>query len=147
MANFTFEDLLTYSPFDALLIAFNETHGSALNPRFVALDKVVSSAGELLTVRVKAIPYSENMGRQPFKGQADINVKRFDIGEFFPSGHVIKDLEKMSSHDVARVIGDSTGIVFDPSDVVSEVITPENNILKASENSLRWFGQMKIHNS
>lgn len=147
MANFTFEDLLTYSPFDALLIAFNETHGTSLNPRFIALDKVVSSVGELLTVRIKAIPYSEAMGSQPFSGTADISVKRFDIGYFFPGGHVIDGLEKMTSYDVARTIGDRTGIVFDSSDFVSEVITPDNNILKASENSLRWYGQMTIHNS
>lgn len=147
MANFTFEDLLTYSPFEALLIAFNETHGTALNPRYVALDKVVSAVGELATVRIKAIPYSVSMGTQSFSGQCNINVKRIDLRYFFPSGYVIDGFEKLTAHDVARIIGDGTGVVFDVNDVEEDIITIENNVLRAGANSLRWYGQIEIHNA
>lgn len=145
MSNFTFENLLTYSPFEALLIAFNETHGTALNPRFVALDKVVSANAGMATVRIKAIPYSVAMGTQIFTGQCDIDIKRIDLGYYFPRGYVIPGLDQMTSHDVARVIESGTGVVFDKSDFESDVITPTNNVLKASADSLRWYGQIEIH--
>jgi hypothetical protein len=144
MSNFSLDQLLTYTPFQAMLIAFNETHGTQLNPRFVGLDQVLSSEGPDITVRLKAIPQRSNSEANRFSGKGDITVTRLNLTDLFPQPFVMDYFGEVVSHDVARTITQRTGIVFDESDFESVVLTPENAILKAGPNSLRWYGQMTI---
>jgi hypothetical protein len=144
MSNFSLDQLLTFTPYQALLIAFNEVHGTQLNPRFVGLDQVISSNGADLVVRLKAIPQRSNSEANRFTGSGDITVKRLNLADLFPNPFVMDYFGEVVSHDVARTITQRTGIVFDESDFESVVLTPENAILKAGPNSLRWYGQMTI---
>lgn len=144
MSNFTLDHLLTYTPFQALLIAFNDVHGTQLNPRYVVLDRIVSSNGIDLTVRLKAREVLPNADENRFSGTGDIAVKRLNLATLFPAPFVIDYFGEIVSHDVARTITQKTGIVFDESDFDSVVLTPTNAILRASVNSLRWYGQMTI---
>lgn len=144
MANFTLDKLLTYSPWEALLIAYNEEHGTQLNPRFVQLDKIVSSNGQDLVVRIKARASMPNKEENRFSGSGDILVKRLNLAAIFTRPFSMSYSGEVASHDVARTINQRTGMVFDTSDFDSVVLTPQNPILKASANSLRWYGQMTI---
>lgn len=144
MSNFSLDQLLTYSPYQALLIAFNDTHGTQLNPRFVGFDRVVSSNGADLTIRVKALAQRPNAEENRFSGSGDISVKRLNLADIFPRPYIMDYFGEVVSHDVARHITQRTGIIFDESDFESVVLTPTNSILQASPNSLRWYGQMTI---
>lgn len=144
MSNFTLDQLLTYTPYQALLIAFNDVHGTQLNPRYVALDSIVSSNGADLVVRLKALSVQPNVDENRFSGSGNIAVKRLNLAAIFPRPFVMDYFGEVVSHDVARTITQQTGIVFDESDFESVVLTPTNAILKASPNSLRWYGQMTI---
>jgi len=144
MANFPLDKLLTYSPWEALLIAYNEVHGTQLNPRFVELDKVISSNGQDLVVRIKARNTMPNKEENRFSGSGNITVKRLNLAEIFSRPFVMDYTGEVASHDVARTINQRTGMVFATSDFDSVVVTPQNPILKASANSLRWYGQMTV---
>lgn len=144
MANFPLEQLLTYTPLQAMLIAINDVHGTQLNPRYVELDKIVSSSGQNLVVRLKARTVLPNADENRFSGSGDIAIKRLNLATIFPVPFVLDYFGEVVSHDVAKTITQRTGIVFDESDFDSVVLTPTNSILKASANSLRWYGQMTI---
>jgi uncharacterized protein (DUF697 family) len=144
MANFPLEQLLTYTPLQAMLIAINDVHGTQLNPRYVELDKIVSSSGQNLVVRLKARTVMPNADENRFSGSGDITIKRLNLATIFPVPFVLDYFGEVVSHDVAKTITQRTGIVFDESDFDSVVLTPTNSILKASANSLRWYGQMTI---
>lgn len=144
MANFTLDQLLTYTPLQAALIAFNDVHGTQLNPRFVELDKIVSSNGQDIVLRLKARTSNPNAEDNRFGGSGDITVKRLNLATIFPRPFVMEYFGEVVSHDVARTITERTGIVFDQNDFESVVLTPTNAILKASPNSLRWYGQMTV---
>lgn len=144
MANFPLEQLLTYTPMQAMLIAINDVHGTQLNPRYVELDKIVSSSGQNLVVRLKARTVMPNADENRFSGSGDITIKRLNLATIFPVPFVLDYFGEVVSHDVAKTITQRTGIVFDESDFDSVVLTPTSSILKASVNSLRWYGQMTI---
>lgn len=144
MANFPLEQLLTYTPLQAMLIAINDVHGTQLNPRYVEVDKIVSSSGQNLVVRLKARTVLPNADENRFTGSGDVTVKRLNLATIFPAPFVLDYFGEVVSHDVAKTITQRTGIVFDESDFDSVVLTPTNAILKASANSLRWYGQMTI---
>lgn len=144
MANFTLEQLLQYPPYEALLIAFNDTHGTTLNPRFVQLDKVVASEGPVARVRIKATSVLPNKEDQRFSNQTELQVTRLDLADLFNQSFAIPYSGEIVSHDVARVISQRTGVLFEEADFVTEVITPTNNVLKAAPTSLRWYGQLTI---
>ncbi|MNZ78922.1 hypothetical protein D3C78_975150 [compost metagenome] len=144
MANFTLEQLLKYPPFDALLIAYNDVKGTQLNPRFVELAQVINSNGADLTIRIKARDSLPNSDENRFKGQGDITVKRIDLGALFNTPFAVPFSGEILSHDVANVISQKTGIVFDKSDFDSVVFNQSTFTLQAAANSLRWYGQMTI---
>ncbi|MNB72883.1 hypothetical protein D3C87_1085010 [compost metagenome] len=144
MANFPLEQLLTYTPLQAMLIAINDVHGTQLNPRYVEVDKIVSSSGQNLVVRLKARTVMPNADENRFSGSGDITIKRLNLATIFPVPFVLDYFGEVVSHDVAKTITQRTGIVFDESDFDSVVLTPTSSILKASVNSLRWYGQMTI---
>ncbi|MNO14073.1 hypothetical protein D3C76_37140 [compost metagenome] len=144
MANFSLEQLLKYSPFEALLIAFNEAHGTQFNPRFVELVSATGTAGANLTARIKARGSLPNTDENRFKGQCDVTIARLDLGALFTTPFPVPFDGDILSHDVANVISQRTGIVFDKSDFDSVVFNQSSFTLKAAVNSLRWYGQMTI---
>lgn len=144
MANFTLEQLLTYPPLEAMMIAYNEVHGTQFNPRYIAVDKIISSSGADIVVRLKPFDIVPGPEINRFKGTCDITVTRLNLAEFFPRPFVIDYFGEIITHDVAKYITERTGIVFSKSDFNDEVLTPDNPTLQASVNSLRWYGQMTI---
>lgn len=145
MGAFTLEHLLRMTPYEAMLIGYNELHGTQLNPRYVLLDEVIDSTGPDLTVRLKAASFPPNSEDKRFAGSGVITVQRLDIGALFGNAPVAVPLgTAMLSYDVARYLNQRSGIVFDPSDFVEKLITPEDNTLLASPHSLRWYGQLTI---
>lgn len=145
MANFSLEQLLKYTPFEALLIAYNEQHGTTLNPRYVALDSVLSSNGRNATVRLKARADLPNQEEKKFTNQGDIIIERLNIGELFNEPFYLRYAGRIVARDVATAITKVTGVVFDENDFIEDIITVSNNKLKASPNSLRWYGEMTIY--
>lgn len=144
MSNFTLEELLQLPPLEAMLIAYNEEHGTQLNPRFVFVEQIVSSAGRNLTVKVTSRGDLSNKDTQRFSGSALITIRRLDLAELFTQPFIIDYAEAISSIDVGNNIYSKTGVVFDSADFVPDVITEENNVVRAGENSLRWYGEMTI---
>lgn len=144
MANFTLEQLLTYPPLEAMMIAYNEVYGTQFNPRYIAVDNVVGGVGQDIVVRLKPFDIVPGPEVNRFEGTCDITVKRLNLAEFFPRPFVIDYFGEIVTSDVAKYITERTGIVFSESDFDSEVLTPDNPILRASVNSLRWYGQMTI---
>jgi len=144
MANFTLDQLLQYPPLEALLIAFNDTHGTQLNPRFVTVDQVFASAGPEVIVRLSAIQAAPNAEANRFINSCDITVVRQDIGEVFGHSFTVDYSGEIVSHDVASIITRRTGVVFAADDFLTEVITPETNRLVAAPTSLRWYGELAI---
>ncbi|MNP89219.1 hypothetical protein D3C85_16230 [compost metagenome] len=146
MANFSLVHLLKYDPFEALLIAYNDVHGTSLNPRYVMLDSVTPSLGRDVTVRLKARPDIPNEEEKKFSNVGEITVRRLDLTALFGEQFELEHVGEVVSHDVAKVIARVTGIVFDQNDFIDDVITIENNVLKASPVSLRWHGTLVINN-
>lgn len=144
MSNFTLEQLLQLPPYDALLINYNEEHGTALNPRYVQLDEIIDSDGPELLVRLKANPSLPNSEEKRFINSAVITVNRMDIGALFVGPVDIPYSTHIFSHDVARVIQQRTGIVFTQDDFIDKVITPDDPILSTASTSLRWYGHLVI---
>lgn len=144
MANFNLVQLLKYSPFEAMLIAYNDEHGTTLNPRYVMLDRIVSSSGPEITVRLKARPDTPNREEKKFSNQGDITVRRLNLSDLFDEPFYLPYSGRIVSGDVATAITKVTGIVFDENDFVEDIITVDNTTLRASPNSLRWYGEMTI---
>lgn len=145
MGAFTLEHLLRMAPYEALLISYNELHGTQLNPRYVVIDEIIDSTGPELTLRLKAASFPPNSEEGRFTGEGTITVQRLDIGELFGNVPVaIPTGGRMLSYDAARYLTQRSGIVFDSNDFVETILTPENNVLRASPNSLRWYGQLTI---
>lgn len=144
MANFSLEQLLRFTPYEAALISFNEQHGTQLNPRYVELTEVIGSEGPQVSLRLKAASIPPNSEENRFTNQALITIQRLDIGALFAGAVRIPYSGQIVSYDVGRILTQRSGIVFDPSDFMDQVLTPESNILKASPKSLRWYGQLTV---
>lgn len=144
MSNFTLEQLLQMTPLDAALIAYNEEHGTHLNPRYVVIDQIVDSDGPNLVVRLKARADLTNPSEQRFTGSCLITIVRLDMGVIFRDPFQIPYIDAIASPDVGNTINRKVGIVFDENDFIQDVITPENNVVRAHPNSLRWYGEMIV---
>lgn len=144
MSIFTTAELLTYKPTEALLILINESLGTSLNPRYVEIGDIVASDGLQATVEIKALVNEANEEPVRFTGQGTIDFTRLDIGQFFDGQYSLTYDVAITSYDVARMITDNTGILFDERDFVNSVITSDSNKLTASPNSLRWVGELSI---
>ncbi|MCY1285786.1 hypothetical protein D9M68_17900 [compost metagenome] len=144
MSNFTLTQLLQMTPLEALLIAYNETHGTQLNPRFVEVDRVIGSTGQQLSVRLKARSNISSREHQRFIGSGEFVVNRLNLSDLFTTPVQIPYSEAISSPDVGRNITQITGIVFDDNDFVKDVITVDNNVIQAHPESLRWYGEMTV---
>lgn len=144
MSNFTLTQLLQLPPIDAMLIAYNEEHGTQLNPRFVEVDEINGSTGPSITVRLKARPDLPNKDLQRFNGVGTITVNRLNLADLFTTPFSIEFSEAIASPDVGRNITQITGIVFDDNDFVKDVITAENPVVRAHPDSLRWYGELIV---
>ncbi len=144
MANFTLEQLLRWPPYEALLIAYNEQYGTSLNPRYVDLGEVIGGEGPQVRVNLKASQGLPNSDERQVINQGIITVNRLDIGAMFAGVVNIPYSGQIVSHDVARILTQRSGIVFDRSDFLDVVLTPEDNILKPAPQSLRWYGQLTV---
>lgn len=142
MSYFTTERLLTYPPFEALLIAVNETLGTRLNPYNAEVVDIATVDGtpQFADVTLKANQTVDSL----YSGQGPVRLKRLDLSDFFGGSYTIVYDGKVSSLDIARIITDGTGIQFSEDDFVKAVITPSSNKLVASDTSLRWFGELTI---
>jgi hypothetical protein len=147
MANFSLEQLLQYPPLEALMISYNEVFGTQLNPRYVELVHVIPGEAGQCTVKLKARDVLPNKDEQRFFNTGEFALQRLNLGEVFAEEFSIEHVGEIVSHDVGRIITQKTGVVFDASDFVSEVLTPENNVLKAAPESLRWYGSLTITRS
>ena len=144
MSNFSLEQLLQMDPYEALLIAYNEEHGTQFNPRYVVLDAIVGSDGPQLTVRLKARADLPNKDDQRFSGTCTITVNRLNLADFFVDPFVIPYDTNITSLDVGNTINARTGIVFDENDFIRTIVTPESDMVEASPSSLRWYGQLIV---
>lgn len=144
MTYFTTEKLLTYPPFNALLIAANDALGSSLNPKYVEEGAVLSTSGNLLTLEIVASTGDNNRLDKRFVNKGRLTVERIDLATFFEGSVEIEYGAAISSLDVARIIGERTGIVFEERDFVRSVIRPNSNKLVAAPHSLRWVGELTI---
>jgi hypothetical protein len=131
-------------PLDALMVAYNDVHGTQLNPRFIELDRVTGSTEQQITVRLKARSHISSREHQRFVGNGEFAVNRLNLSELFTGGVQIPFSEAISSPDVGRNITQITGIVFDDNDFVKDVITVENNVIRAHPDSLRWYGELTV---
>lgn len=144
MSNFPLEQLLQMSPFEAMLIAYNEEHGTQLNPRFIAIDQILSSDGPTLSLRLKARTDLPNKDDQRFSNACIITVERLNFADLFTAPFIVPYGEAITSFDVGRNITQKTGVVFDENDFISDVITPDNPIVRAGLHSLRWYGELTV---
>ena len=144
MPNFSLVQLLKYPPFEALLIAFNDVHGTTLNPRYVEIDGIPSAIGRSVQVKLKARTDLPNAEEKKFFSEGTIVVDRLNLSELFNEPFYLDFPGEVVSHDVANAITRVTGIVFDRSDFVDEVINLTNTRLKAAPTSLRWYGEIEI---
>lgn len=139
MNYFTTEKLLTYPPVSALLIAANQKLGLSLHPSYVIVGEVYEPNGLLAKVEVAA---RTEEGR--FSNKGWLTIDRIDIGTFFDGQYVVTYDGAITSYDVARIITEQTGILFDERDFPDSVITPQSNKLVVSPRSLRWVGELTI---
>lgn len=144
MDYFTTEKLLTYAPVSALLIAVNEKLGTSLHPSYVTVGEVTAPNGLLATVEISASAEVPNSQEKRFSGKGTVTIDRIDIGPFFGGQYAVKYDGAITSYDVARLITDQTGILFDERDFPDSVITAQSNKLKVSPRSLRWVGELTI---
>lgn len=144
MSNFSLEQLLQWSPLEALLIAYNDKFGTQLNPRYVELVHVIPDDAGRAIVKLKARGVLPNADDQRFFNSGSFSIQRLDLGELFDSVFAIEQFDRIMSRDVARIITQRTGVVFDENDFIEDILTPENNILQVSPYSLRWHGQLTI---
>jgi len=144
MSNFTLEQLLQYPPLDALMICYNDVFGTQLNPRFVEVDRIEAGENGLATVKLKARKDLPNAEDQRFLNTGSFTLQRLHLGEVFDELFQIVHVGEIVSHDVGRIITQKTGVVFSPSDFVTEVLDHEQNLLTAAPESLRWYGSLTI---
>lgn len=144
MSNFTLTQLLQMPPLDALLVAYNDVHGTQLNPRFVEVEQIGPSVGPDLTVRISARTGLSNREFQRFTGTGTFTVTRLNLADLFTAPVIIPFSEAIASPDVGRNITQITGIVFDDNDFIKDVITSENTVVRAHPDSLRWYGEMSV---
>lgn len=144
MAYFTTVKLLTYDPTSALLIAVNDQTGLSLHPSYVEVGPILSANGNLATVKITARNIAPNLEEKRFLNGGPVEFTRLDLSSFFGGSFKIPYDGAISSLDVARIITDRTGIIFDDRDFQEAVITASANKLKASPNSLRWIGELTI---
>lgn len=141
--NFTTEQLLQLPPFEAALIAYNDQHGTQLNPRFVELDGVVNNDGSWVTIRLKAREDNPNKEDRRFNGQCTITIERLDLGETIGTVK-IPYIDSITTPDVGSNITKQVGIIFDENDFIKDVITETNTVVRANPESLRWYGEMTV---
>ena len=144
MKFFTTEKLLTFSPESATLIAINERVGTTLHPSYVKVGEVTDPVGLLAKVEIEALLVPPNSQEGRFSNKGWVTIDRLDIAAFFNGQFVIDFGEAISSLDVARLITERTGILFDERDFVEAVLTEQSNKLVASSRSLRWVGELAI---
>ena len=145
MANFPTERLLGFTPYEGLLIQFNEVHGTSLTPRYIELVSVNGTSGPLATVTLRAKDTLPNKEEKRFSGHCTFQLQRLDLASLFPDGVSVILAEGLLSHDIARIVGERTGIVFDSSDFDDVLVTVDDPVLQASIHSLRWYGQLTIN--
>jgi hypothetical protein len=144
MSFFTTEKLLTYLPINALLIATNEKLGLSLHPSYVSVGEVTAPNGLLATVEITARDEEPNSLEKRFSGKGTVTIDRINIATFFGGPYSIKYDGAISSFDVARIITEQTGILFDDRDFPDAIITAQSNKLVVSPRSLRWVGELTI---
>lgn len=144
MNYFTTEKLLTYPPVSALLIAANQKLGLSLHPSYVTVGEVYEPNGLLAKVEVAARTEVPNSEEGRFSNKGWLTIDRIDIGTFFDGQYVVTYDGAITSYDVARIITEQTGILFDERDFPDSVITPQSNKLVVSPRSLRWVGELTI---
>lgn len=144
MNYFTTEKLLTYPPVNALLIATNEKLGLSLHPSYVAVGEVYEPVGLLAKVEISSRTEVPNSEELRFTGKGWVVIDRIDISTFFDGQYAVTYDGAITSYDVARIITEQTGILFDERDFPDTVITAQSNKLVVSPRSLRWVGELTI---
>ncbi len=144
MSNFSLEQLLQWPPVEALMIAYNDKFGTQLNPRYVEIVHVIPGDDGQAVVKLKARDVLPNAEDRRFFNSGSFSIQRLDLGALFDNVFVIEQLDRIMSRDVARIITQRTGVVFDANDFIEDILTPENNVLRASPYSLRWYGELTI---
>lgn len=144
MKYWTPDKLLTFPPDRALLIATNDALGTSLHPDYVVVGEVYDVQGNLAKVDITSRTVEPNSLEQRFANKGFVTIDRMDISDFFDGSFTIEYSGVISSKDVARIISDSTGIIFDDRDFTETLITPQSNKLVVSPRSLRWMGELTI---
>lgn len=144
MVTFTTEKLLTFTPEQALTIAINNALQLSLHPHYVTYTVKDSVDAKRATVEVAAKQTEPNVSDVRVKNKGTVVLRRIDLTEFFGMNYRIDYDQAIHTRDVARIITDRTGILFDDRDFVDAVLTPGTNVLTANPQSLRWVGSLTI---
>lgn len=143
MSTFALSDLLKYPPEEAMFIAFNIISGTNLNPRYIMVSERTPSTTAKMRVKIKARECGEGEEVHA-KGEGSILVNRLNLNDFFNGEVKVPFDGRITSMDVANIINQRTGIVFDSDDFIEEIIEEQGGTLKASPISLRWFGEVAV---
>lgn len=144
MVTFTTEKLLTFTPAQALAISINNALSLNLHPDYVDFTVKQALDAKRALVEVAASQSEPNTLDPKVKNKGQVVLRRIDLVEFFGMNYRIDYDKAIHTRDVARIITDRTGILFDDRDFVDAVLTPGANVLTAHAQSLRWVGSLTI---
>lgn len=136
--------LLRYDPETAVLILANERDNLHLRKEFARVKERHPSADGEMTVVIEGHESTDTGLTSPYSGELRMTYQRLnlatDLGEF-----TLQIAPPLTVRSAMRHFSQRTGIKIEDGEFLDDIIDEHEYLLRADPDSLRWYGEVKIH--